>query len=355
VAASDSDFVRVDSSGQLELSGRLFVPRGVNSYPLLQHAGRARLDALDDILAQAVALDRPLVRTNAFLDVGDSPARIRDERGQLREQGLAALDRVLCCAADRGVRLILTLTNNWPDFGGAPAVVKLVAPSEQLAKNAFWTDPRAIAAQLSYQTALATRINSLNGRVYGEDPTIFAWELCNEARCERGLLQAFAKHDTLVQWAKRMSDGLRSAGIRQLIAWGGSGYLGRYGEDLRAIAAGAGVDVLTLHMYASAISDAPSGSAQAAIAYGEASLWERAEVAERARMPLLLEEVNWLPRSDRDRDRERATVLSAWLGLAADLGIGTLPWMVAERGRADHDGYLIRPEDAATCELLRRK
>ena len=138
-----SGLVTVSAALEFEVDGTAFVPQGVNSYPLLQHVGLARLDALDDILMQAAALERPLLRIPAFLDVGSNPARLRNDDGTLREEGLAALDRVLAAAAERGVRLILMLTNNWEDFGGAPALVKLIAPGENLPKNAFWSDPRA--------------------------------------------------------------------------------------------------------------------------------------------------------------------------------------------------------------------
>lgn len=32
--------------------------------------------------------------------------------------------------------------------------------------------------------ALITRVNTINGYTYSEDPTIFAWELINEPRCQ---------------------------------------------------------------------------------------------------------------------------------------------------------------------------
>ena len=61
--------------GEFILDGELVVPHGVNSYPLLQHIGRNRLDAVQDIFDQAIDLGRPLVRTNAFMDGGDSSIR----------------------------------------------------------------------------------------------------------------------------------------------------------------------------------------------------------------------------------------------------------------------------------------
>jgi hypothetical protein len=59
-----NEMVRV-RAGRFELGGEAWLPRGVNSYPLLQHAGTGALAAVDDILAQAVRLNRPLVRTLA--------------------------------------------------------------------------------------------------------------------------------------------------------------------------------------------------------------------------------------------------------------------------------------------------
>lgn len=345
-------FVRTQA-GRFEVNGELWLPRGVNSYPLLQHVGRGDEAALREIFGRAVELERPLVRTLAFMDAGTNPARIRDDTGGLREQGLRALDRVIACAAEHAVRLILVLTNNWSDFGGAPAVLKQVAPGERLSKNAFWSDPRAIAAQLAYQRALATRVNALTGVRYADEPAIMAWELANEARCER------AHPRTLARWAQRMAQGLRDAGVQQLIAWGGGGELGRYGEDLRVIAADGGVDILTLHMYGSELWSWPRRSLEArAINWGQARLHERAAVARRAGLPLLLEEANWKSRRHaphtREADAERARVLGAWLECAHTLGIGTLPWMIAERARPDHDGYLITPDYAHTLDVLRR-
>src|SRR5690606_40632590 len=67
------------------------LPQAINSYPLLQHAGEGRLSAVEDILAQAQALGRPVVRTPAFMDGGDHPARIRDSDGSRSEEHTSEL------------------------------------------------------------------------------------------------------------------------------------------------------------------------------------------------------------------------------------------------------------------------
>jgi mannan endo-1,4-beta-mannosidase len=260
----------------------------------------------------------------------------------------------MALAAESGVRILPILANNWPDFGGAPAVLRMVAPDEKLPKDAFWRDERAQRAQLDYQVALASRINSLNGRRYADDPTLFAWELVNEARIERRFGRYRGNARTLAHWDKRMATGLRDAGVQQPIAWGGAGYLGEHGEDLRIIAAEGGVDILTSHLYGTRVRATRGRSrAAVAIAWGEAHLRAQYEVARAAGLPLLLEEVNWKPEAHNDA-AERAHVLRAWLEMAHGLGVGTLPWMIGERGREDYDGYLIRPEDNASCEVLQR-
>lgn len=344
--------VRVEG-GRFVAGGRPFVPRGVGSYPLLEHAGNGRMDAVEDIFEQARALGRPVLRTNAYLDGGRSAARLRDDDGALREEGLLGLDRLLAAASAHDVRLILSLTNNWPDYGGAEAVLRMVAPGEALPKDAFWSDPRAVAAQRAYLTALATRTSAVDGIAYGEHEAVFAWELANEARCTT---EARCDADTLVDWARAMSDALRSAGATQPIAWGGSGHVGRYGEDLERLARSGAVDVLTVHVYPfarHALQSSGGSRVGLATEIARSVLRDRAALARRHGLPLLLEEVGWKPSATgRDGDVERALLYRDWLRIARELEVGALPWMIGETGRPDYDGLLVRPDDVATWRVL---
>ncbi|MCP4680553.1 MAG: ATP-binding protein [Deltaproteobacteria bacterium] len=50
------------------------------------------------------------------------------------------------------------LTNNWDDFGGAQAVVDAISfTGESLPKDAFWSERRAVEAQLEYLNEIITR------------------------------------------------------------------------------------------------------------------------------------------------------------------------------------------------------
>ena len=346
-----------DAEGGLVHEGEAFVVRGIGSYPLLENAGNGRMDAVHEVLRGAVALGRPVVRTNAFLDGGTNPARIRDDDGSLREEGLAGLDRLIAAASEHGVRLILVLTNNWIDYGGAQAVLRMVAPGERLPKDAFWSEPRAIDAQRAYIEAIVSRRSSVTGRRHADEPVVLAWELVNEARCDD---PSWCDSGTLVRWARAMATAVREAGASQLVAWGGSGHRGAHGEDLAAIAADGAVDVLTVHVWPFASHAlhfdpiSPGDRIAVGMRIGAETIRDRAALARRHRMPLWVEELGWRGPAGDDRDGERAVVLGAWLRVAAEEGVGVLPWMIAERGRPDYDGLLIRPEeDLATVEALR--
>lgn len=355
-------------------SGDPFVPRGLGSYPLLDHAGRGRVLQIRDIFAQAHALGRPLLRTNAFFEGGTSPARLRNADGTLHEPGLRALDQVLALAREHGVSLILPVANNWEDYGGARAVVRMVAkasdPTAPVDKDRFFDDPRCLRAQHAFIVALLTRENHITGERYGEDPTVFAWELCNEARLGRSprsrlrqlsqpLRGRAVRHPgrTLAAWAVAMRRAFDAGGAQQLVGWGGSGHRGDHGEDMEAVLATGAVDFATLHLYPFATHPALlrvepwSARASAAVDVARALLGDRAALARRYGVPLLMEEFGWKTGAHTLPD-ERLQVMRGMLHAAREHGVGTLPWMVAERGRPDYDGLLIRPEQDALAALL---
>lgn len=108
---------------ELRLGDQRFRTVGGNVYYLQQlftygdlmgpSMSQPALDALDAVSC----LSMNVVRTMGFND-GDDVAAIRRAPGQYDEHGLARLDRAVAEAKARGLRLILTLTNNWADYGG---------------------------------------------------------------------------------------------------------------------------------------------------------------------------------------------------------------------------------------------
>lgn len=349
------DAVVETEAGTFWYGDQTVIPHGINSYPILQHMGNGELDHIRNIFIQATQLGRPLLRTNAFMDGGQNPARIRDHDGTIREEGLQALDRVVFEAQTAGVRLLFVLTNNWEDYGGAQAVIDAVAPGEGLPKDAFWSDPRAVANHQHYIETILTRTNSLTNRQYAQDPTILGWELANEPRCDD---TAWCDDQTLVQWAETMSATLRGAGAGQPIFWGGEGHLGESEAQVELVGRSGAVDVLTLHLYLHyshpelAQFHEPQ-RIESAIQIGASIIRERAQLARQLGLPLVIEELGWKPPANSlDRDDERAAIYRGWLATAHEEQLATWPWMIGESGREDYDGLLIRPTDRATWETI---
>ena len=346
-----TDPLRSVVDGQF-MSGRgPFLPRAVNSYPLLEHAGWGRWDDIAEIFETARALGRPIVRTGAYMIGGPNPARLREADGTLREPGLVALDQLIATAVDHDVQLLLITANHWGNYGGAPAVVNALAAGEPI--EAFYQDPILVQHQRAFLRALADRTNTVTGRRYAHDEAIAAWELVNEARCRD------CDVSVLADWARVMAAELREVGVLQPIAWGGVGFLGQHGEDLRAIAAVDELDVITLHLYpglAGALVVEPGRGrdrALVAVHRGIDRIHEVAVVGREFRKAVWVEEAGWRV-SGAFGDEERAIVMGAWARAAGIEGVALAPWMIGERGRPDYDGFLVRPDrDFATARALR--
>ena len=80
----------------------------------------------------------------------------------------------------RGIRTLLTLTDNWDHYGGIDWY--LPWSSTAYSHNDFFTDYTIKDIYKAYFYNLATRVNTYTGVEYRNDPRIFCWELINEPR-----------------------------------------------------------------------------------------------------------------------------------------------------------------------------
>ncbi|EEB94282.2 hypothetical protein MPER_06924, partial [Moniliophthora perniciosa FA553] len=119
-------------------------------------------------------------------------------------QGLQRLDYVLEQAAANDIKVILTFTNNWSAYGGMELYVSWIAGAGAT-HDVFFTDPRI---RQSYQRYVKTLVER-----YKDSPTIFAWELMNEARCLGdipGGPNCVPGSGTLTKWYNEQADFVRS-------------------------------------------------------------------------------------------------------------------------------------------------
>jgi mannan endo-1,4-beta-mannosidase len=181
-----SAFVRAEGP-RLVLDGRPLRFVGANLAVMHDEPWRSRFR---DTLAAAA---RDGLTVGRIWALGEGPADAEDWERRARlfragpdgwiESAYVHLDHVLAAARTHNLRLIVTLANNWGDYGGIPQYLRWagVDPDEYGAKLRFFTDPVIRAWYRAHVERLVTRRNTVTGVLYRDDPTIVAWELMNES------------------------------------------------------------------------------------------------------------------------------------------------------------------------------
>jgi len=263
--ADDEGFVTTAGTAFMHQC-RPFYVSGFNAHDLLPKAmadvrthrmvsGRSGRALIASMFANATR-SYGLNTVRLFAGTTDPAHRVLDGKGTYaNEDALVALDFILDTARASGLKVILSLLDNWKAGGGVDEVVdwsptapkrthrrkkdgagdfdggalSASARAYEAARHAlFFSDPGSRDIYRRWAGILLSRTNSLNGRRYGEDPTILAWNLLNEPRCETGVVPECAA--ALPAWVEEMA-ALVKAGTRSLVTIGEEGFFG--GADPR--------------------------------------------------------------------------------------------------------------------------
>jgi mannan endo-1,4-beta-mannosidase len=180
--------------------------------------------------------------------------------GQYNENIFAGLDICLHEISKRGMRATMTLNNEWQWSGGFaqyvswsqtnttygivpyPSSWNLSAPQQRETPGTGWgnytvqgidaasyndftsyanlmlDDTVAEAWYKDHIKAVTTRRNTVNGRLYSEDPAIMTWQLANEPQPVD--MSYKDPDDPLFSWVDRISSYIRSLAPNQLISVG---------------------------------------------------------------------------------------------------------------------------------------
>ena len=171
------------------------------------------------------------------------------------ENGLQNIDYCMYQAKLKGIKVIYVLNDNWAYQGGIPEYLDWVGKSNATQHDEFFSDNRLKTLYKDWVSHLLNHVNYYTGLAYKDDPTIMAWELCNEPNAANG------KYNLLNSWAEEMSKYIKSIDQNHLVCMGdvgffnwGSTYEWAYrgadlGLDFDALIAIPSIDFGTCHAY----------------------------------------------------------------------------------------------------------
>ncbi|KAF8708660.1 hypothetical protein HU200_030040 [Digitaria exilis] len=344
---------------------------GFNAYWLMLLASDpARRPQVVAAFRQAAAHGLNLARTWAFSDGGDTP--LQSSPGVYDEAMFQGLDFVIAEARRHGVYLLLCLTNNFHDFGGKRQYVAWARDAGHhnlTSDDDFFNSTVVKGYYKDHVKAVLTRVNTFTGVAYRDDPTILAWELMNEPRCDADPTGAMVQ-----AWVEEMAPYVKFIdGNKHLVTPGLEGFYGDgtheskdlnpwsiyYGTNFIATHLAAGVDFATIHLYPDLWLWGSGPAAQLAFLRN----WTRSHAMDAElylAKPLLVTEYGKFlwdgVANSTQRDYFLDVVLDSIYASAADGGplVGGAFWQLLDPGMdALRDGYeIILAEDRRAASII---
>jgi len=225
-----SAFIRASGTRFVDEDCQDFAFVGANSWRLLEsQAGltgvqRDGMTATEWLFKTAAENNISVIRVFAAGVDPDLP--LQTDEGEYNEEALVALDETLNLADKYGVMVTLVLARLWD---GPDALSNFASWTGTPIDN-FFSDEEAIQAFKDHMTFLANRENTVNGKIYRNDETIFSWNLMNEPRffsnnteCGNDVSECA---DTMDNWIQTTSEHLKSEDPNHMIAIGSEGFFG---------------------------------------------------------------------------------------------------------------------------------
>lgn len=151
------------------------------------------------------------------------PSHVSGPGLPLDEDLMRDYDSMVATCGRHGVRLIIPIIDEWNWFGGRREFAALYGGGD------FFTDRRVVDAYKDLIRQLLTRVNTVTGIAYRDDPAIMAWETGNELR------------RVPRAWTAEIAAWIKAIAPRQLVADGANGSIESADDP--------NVDLLTDHYY----------------------------------------------------------------------------------------------------------
>jgi len=256
------------ANGGLTLNQATFRFGGTNSYALMLESQAV----VDQVLEAAAASHFTAIRMWGFDDVASSSGSsfyLQNFAGGTPQYndgatGLANMDYAISKAGQLGLKLIITLTNNWTDYGGMDQYVSARGLQYH---DQFYTDSTIRQWYQNWVSHFLNHVNPISGTAYKNDPTIMIWELANEPRCQgsgspSGLPSSNScSSQTIVSWISDVAAYVKSVDSNHLVSVGDEGFFCNdasvpsslnicgTGVDSVAFSQVQNVDVIGFHLY----------------------------------------------------------------------------------------------------------
>lgn len=287
------------------------------------------------------------------------------------KDGLQKLDYALYQAEKHGIKLLITFTNYWDAFGGMGQYVKWAQELgiSGLKKDDFYTNETLKGWYKDYVNGLLNHTNPYTGRKLKDEPSVFAWELANEPRCNT---DAQCKDNILYNWAKEMSEYVKSVDPNHMVALGDEGFYnkpygyyneyttsnyafyGAEGVDFEKLMTIDTLDFGTPHLYLDQWGMKHTGTGQ------DDLLWFKihGETCAELGKPVILEEFGLTNRTIRDSEYEQwFEVLEGNVYETVEYA-GTNYWMIASYIDGalypDYDQYTVYGPEGTDTESTRQ-
>ncbi|TFK89118.1 glycoside hydrolase family 5 protein [Polyporus arcularius HHB13444] len=253
--------------------------------------------------------------------------------------GLQNFDNVVAAAKANGIRLIVSLTNNWSDYGGMDVYVSQITGTQN--HDFFYTNANVIAAFKSYIQTFVTR--------YKNEPTILGWELANEPRCKgsTGSSSGTCTTTTITKWASDISAFIKSIDSNHLVAIGDEGFFNDPGNPLYPYQGSEGIDfnanlnISTLDFGTAHLYPESWGQTTDPVGFGTQWISDHAASGKAVNKPIILEEFGVT--------NNQASTYTSWYSTIISSGLtGDLIWQAGSHfstGSTPDDGYAIFPDD----------
>lgn len=262
-----NSFVKVNKTG-FEINGKPHYFMGTNFWYGI-NLGSEKGGQRERLIRELDRLQKLGIRNLRIMGLTEGPddqpfrmlPAVQNAPGQFDEDLFQGLDFLLSEMAKRDMYAVVCMGNFWPWSGGfgqylvwSGAADSIPYPPPhpggdwdkyQRFVAKFYSDPKAVQIYWDAVKQLVTRKNSVTGKNYSDDPTIMAWQLCNEPR-------GMDNKADYNKWIDSSAALIKSWDSNHLVTAGTEGYTSgpEYaGVDVEENHDGKNIDYATCHIW----------------------------------------------------------------------------------------------------------